>query len=289
MTKGNRLRELLSRQGILALPGLYDCVSALIAEKAGFEAAFTSGFSISASMLGKPDFGYLTGTEMLWSVSRIIKSVEIPVIADIDTGYGSPLNVIHTVEEIVRAGAGGIIIEDQEWPKKCGHFEGKRVIPMKEHVEKIKAAVHARGESGLVIVGRTDSRASHGLDDAIKRGHEYLKAGADIIFVEAPQSEEELKEVASAFAGVPLLANMVEGGKTPFLGTEELEQMGYKIVVYGLSGMFSAAKAMQSCLSYLRENGTTKGYGNMLEFKEFEAVIGTENYRELEARFKTGS
>jgi len=286
MTKGNKLRELLSLPGILALPGLYDCVSALIAEKTGFEAAFTSGFSISASTLGKPDFGYLSATEMLWSVSRIVKSVDIPVIADIDTGYGSPLNVIHTVEEIVRIGAGGIILEDQEWPKKCGHFEGKRVISIEEYVEKIKAAVHARGDSGLVIVGRTDSRASHGLDDAIRRGHEYHKAGADIVFVEAPQSVEELKEIASSFPGVPLLANMVEGGKTPFLRTQELEQLGYKIVVYGLSGLFSAAKAIELCLKHVKENGTSQGFETMLGFKDFEKIIGTESYRELESRFK---
>ena len=289
MTKGNQLREILSKPGILALPGLYDCVSALIAEKTGFEAAFTSGFSISASTLGKPDFGYLSATEMLWSVSRIVRSVNLPIIVDIDTGYGNPLNVIQTVEEIVRIGGGGIILEDQEWPKKCGHFEGKRVISMDEHVEKIRAAVHARGESGLVIVGRTDSRASHGLDDAIKRGHEYYKAGADIVFVEAPQSVEELKEVASAFPGVPLLANMVEGGKTPFLSTDELESLGYKIVVYGLSVMFSAAKAIELCLKHVKDNGTSRGFENMLEFKDFEKVIGTENYRELESRFKSGS
>lgn len=289
MTNGQNLREVLSKPGILALPGLYDCVSALIAEKTGFEAAFTSGFSISASMLGKPDFGYLTATEMLWSVSRIIKSVDIPIIADIDTGYGSPLNVIQTVEEIVRIGAGGIILEDQEWPKKCGHFEGKRVISMEEHVEKIRAAVHARGDSGLVIIGRTDSRALNGLDDAIKRGHAYHQAGADIVFVEAPQSVEELKEVASSFPGVPLLANMVEGGRTPFLSTEELEQIGYKIVVYGLSGLFSATKSLELSFRHLKENGTSRGFENMVEFKEFEDVIGTANYRELESKFKSGS
>ena len=289
MTKGQKLREILSNPGILVLPGVHDCVSVKLAEKSGFQVAFTSGFGISAAMLGRPDFGYLTATEMLWSVSRIIQSVDIPIIVDIDTGYGNPLNVIQTVEEIVRIGAGGIILEDQEWPKKCGHFEGKRVIAMDEHVEKIRAAVHARGDSGLVIVGRTDSRASHGLDDAIERGHEYYKAGADIVFVEAPQSVEELKEIASAFEQVPLLANMVEGGKTPFLSTEELEHLGYKIVVYGLSGLFSATKAMESCFKRLKENGTTEGFDEMLSFKDFEEVMDTAKYREMEDKFKAQS
>jgi len=287
MTKGQKLREILSDSKILVLPGVHDCVSVKLAEKAGFKVAFTSGFGISAATLGRPDFGFLTATEMLWSVSRIVKSVDIPVVVDIDTGYGNPLNVISTVEDVVSIGAGGIILEDQEWPKKCGHFEGKQVITMGEHVEKIRAAAQARGDSGLVIIGRTDARASHGLDDAIKRGRAYFEAGADIVFIEAPQGVEELKEIAGAFEDAPLFANMVEGGKTPFLSTKELEQLGYKIVVYPLSGLFSATKAIESCFNHLKENGTTQGFKEMLMFKDFEEVINTAKYREMESKFKT--
>ena len=290
MTKGLKLREILKTPGILVLPGVHDCVSVKLAEKTGFEAAFTSGFGISATMLGKPDFGYLTATEMLWSASRIIDSVDIPVVVDCDTGYGNPLNVIRTVEEVVRIGGAGIILEDQEWPKKCGHFEGKKVISMNEHVEKIQAASEARGDSGLIIIGRTDARASYGIDEAIKRGHAYFESGADIVFVEAPQSVEELKEVADAFdKDVPLFANMVEGGKTPFLSSQELEELGYKLVVFPLAGLFSASRAIESCLSYLKANGTSEGFDKMHDFKSFEDVIDTEIYRKLESKFKSDS
>ncbi len=289
MTKGQKLRDTLSEPGILVLPGVHDCVSVKLAQKIGFEVVFTSGFGISATMLGKPDLGFLTATEMLWSVSRIVKSVDIPVVVDIDTGYGNPLNVISTVEEVVSIGAGGIILEDQEWPKKCGHFEGKRVITMGEHVEKIRAAVEARGDSGLVIIGRTDSRASHGIDEAIKRGRAYFEAGADIVFIEAPESVEELKEIAGAFKDAPLFANMVEGGKTPFMTTEELEHLGYKIVVYPLAGLVSATKAIESCFNYLKDNRTSMGFEEMHTFKDFEEVINTAKYRDMESKFKSSS
>jgi methylisocitrate lyase len=285
MTNGQRLREILKGPGILVLPGVYDCVSAKIAEKTGFEALFTSGFGISASLLGKPDFGFVTATEMLESVGRIVQSVDVPVVADIDTGYGNPLNVIRTVEDAVRAGAAGIILEDQEWPKKCGHFEGKRVIALEEGVEKIFAAREAAGESGLVIIGRTDSNAVNGLPDAINRGWAYYEAGADIVFIEAPKSSEELKEIGSAFPDVPLFANMVEGGRTPILSTEELEELGFQIVVYPLTGLFSATYALKASLSHLRENGTTEGYGDMVGFSEFEDVVDVPEYRNIERKF----
>ncbi|MEQ9618682.1 MAG: oxaloacetate decarboxylase [Deltaproteobacteria bacterium] len=289
MTKGQKLREIISGPGILLLPGVYDCVSAKLAERAGFEVAFTSGFGISGATLGRPDYGFLTATEMLWSVSRLVKSVDIPVVADIDTGYGNPLNVMRTVEDVVASGAAGIILEDQEWPKKCGHFEGKRVIPMGEHVEKIRAAVEARRDSGLVIIGRTDARAPYGLGEAIKRGRAYYEAGADVVFIEAPQSVEELKEIAAAFPDAPLFANMVEGGKTPLLRAEELEESGYKIVVFPLAALFAATKAIENCFRYLKANGTTKGYEDMIMFGDFEEIIDIRSYRELETRFRGNS
>jgi len=285
MTQGHKLREILERPGILVLPGIYDCIGAKLIEQLGFEVVFTSGFGISGSTLGRPDFGFLTATETLYSVGRIAQSVDIPLVADLDTGYGNPLNVVRTVDDAVRLGVAGIILEDQEWPKKCGHFDGKRVIPMEEQVEKIHAAVHARDDSGLVIIGRTDARAPLGIDEALRRGRAYFDAGADIVFVEAPQSVGELEAIAKAFPDAPIFANMIEGGKTPFLNAKELEEFGFKIVVFPLSGLFTATKAMAACFRHLKENGTTAGFENLLTFKEFEEVIEVEKYREIERNF----
>jgi len=285
MKKGNILRSILDKPGILVLPGIYDCISARLAERVGFEVLFTSGFGISGSTLGRPDFGFLTATEMLWSVTRIIDSVNIPVVADIDTGYGNVLNVMRTVEGVVRAGAAGIILEDQMWPKKCGHFEGKSVISMDEHVEKVRAAVEARDDSGLVIIGRTDSRAELGLDEAIKRGKAYYEAGADIVFIEAPLSAEELKIAADELRGIPLFANMVEGGKTPFLSTGELEEFGYKIAVFPLTGLFAATRAIEDSFKTLKETGTSEGYTKMYSFKEFEELVDVSGYSDIETKF----
>ncbi|MGQ0793333.1 MAG: isocitrate lyase/PEP mutase family protein [Deltaproteobacteria bacterium] len=285
MTQAQNLHKILSLPGILTLPGVYDCIGAKLAERAGFPAAFTSGFGISASTLGYPDYGLMTATEMLWSVERIARSVNIPIVADIDTGYGNALNVIRTVEDVIKAGVAGIILEDQEWPKKCGHFEGKRVIPAQEHTEKIRAARHAGGDSGLVIIARTDALAVLGLAEAIERGRAYFEAGADVIFVEAPRSVDELQIIASELRGAPLFANMVEGGKTPVLTAAELEGLGYKIAVFPLSGLFSATLAMEECLGHLRERGTTAGFGRMRSFGEFEEIIQTPRHRELEKKF----
>jgi methylisocitrate lyase len=199
MSSENTLRQLFQFPDIIVVPGIYDCLSAKLAEKIGFSVIATSGFGIAASTLGLPDYGFLTATEMLYTVGRIAKSVNIPLIADLDTGYGNPLNVIRTVEEAIQLGVAGVILEDQEWLKKCGHFTGKRVISPEEHVGKIKAASQTRGDSGLVIIARTDARAPLGLENAIARGKLYLEAGADMLFVEAPQSVEELKAIVAAF------------------------------------------------------------------------------------------
>lgn len=285
MTKGQALRKILAEPGIRVTAGTYDCLGALLAQSLGYEFIFTSGFGISASNLGKPDFGYLTATENLTAVHGIAQSVDIPVIADLDTGYGNPLSVVRFVSEAVRVGAAGIILEDQEWPKKCGHFDGKRVIPRQEHVEKIHAAVEARGDSGLVIVGRTDARAVNGLDDALRRAHDYAEAGADVIFVEAPQSVEELKIVAREFPDTYLFANMIEGGKTPMLTATELDELGYKIVVFALAGLFAATMAQMKALKHIRDHGTSTGLTDLLDFKGFEQVLGTARYREQERRF----
>ena len=287
MTHSQTFRNHLEQSETLILPGVYDCLSARLAQKAGFEAVFTSGFGIAASTLGKPDYGYVTATEMLYSVGRMARAIEIPLIADMDTGYGNALNVMRTVEDAVQAGVSGVILEDQLWPKRCGHFDGKQVIDCQEQVQKIKAAVKARGDSGLVIVGRTDARAPLGLDAAIDRGKAYAEAGADIIFVEAPQSIEELDAIATALPDIHLFANMIEGGKTPGLTAQVLSDMGYKVVVYALSGLFAATRAIQDCLGHLRTHGTTQGYAPSLTFDEFAEVIEIDRYQALESEFLT--
>ena len=279
---------MLEQPGIHAAPAVYDCIGAMAAERAGFDFIFSSGFGIAASLLGKPDFGYLTASEMIDAAKRIAASVSIPLIADMDTGYGNPLNVIRTVEEIVQSQVAGIILEDQEWPKKCGHFEGKRVISTDEHIEKIKAAVYARADSNLVIVARTDVRALEGLDAAIQRGERYLEAGADVLFIEAPQSREELAQIARHFQGAPLFANIIEGGKTPNLTVTELEDMGYKLVAFALSGLFSATQALIDCFNTLKADGSTAHVNNTLSFDKFKEVIRMDNHSELEKKFGLG-
>ncbi len=287
MNNCNLLRKRLAEPGIILSPGVYDCLSAKIAERTGFELVFTSGFGISGSVLGYPDYGLLTATEMLNAAGNISKSVEIPLIADIDTGYGNPINVIRTIRNVIGLGIAGVILEDQEWPKRCGHLEGKRIIAMEEHVEKIRAARFASGESGLVIVARTDARAELGLEEAIRRGKAYYEAGADAIFIEAPQTEEELKEIPSALPDIPLLANMIEGGNTPCVSAQDLEKLGFKLGVFALSGLFAATKAIEDCFGFLKENGTTSGFENTSSFKDYKEIIDMKKYQALEEKFVT--
>ncbi len=285
MNKCNLLRKRLAEPGIILSPGVYDCLSAKIAERTGFQVLFASGFGISGSVLGYPDYGLLTATEMLDAAGNISKSVDIPLIADIDTGYGNPINVVRTVNDVVDLGIAGVILEDQEWPKRCGHLDGKCLIAMEEHVEKIRAARFASGESGLVIVARTDARAELGLEEAIRRGKAYYEAGADVIFIEAPQTMEELKEIPSALPDVPLLANMIEGGETPCLSAQDLEKLGFKLGVFALSGLFAATKAIEDCFRFLKENGTTSGFENTSSFQDYKEIINIKRYQELEERF----
>jgi methylisocitrate lyase len=277
---------MLDEPEIIVLPGAYDALSAKLAERAGFRAMFTTGFGFSASALGQPDFGLLTMSETMDRVRHIVDAVSVPVVADMDTGYGNPLNTARTVRECVSAGAAGIILEDQEWPKKCGHFEGKRVIPAEDHAAKIRAAADARADDDLVIIGRTDARQPLGLDEAIRRGKLYRDAGADIVFVEAPRSIDELRAVKDAIPDTPLFANMIEGGKTPLLSFEELQSLGYSMVVFPLTALFAATKAIAGVYDELYRRKTTAAVtGDLIGFEEFERIVGVPELRALEERY----
>ncbi len=277
----------LVEQGkIFLTAGVYDVLSAKIAERAGFRAVVVTGFGVAASYLGEPDFGLLTQTEILDTARRICNAVKINVIIDGDTGYGGALNVIRMVREAIKMGASGILLEDQVWPKRCGHMRGKMVIPMEEHVQKIKAAVEAKGEHSFIITARTDARAPLGLDEAIRRGKAYKEAGANVIFIEAPESVEEMKKIAAEIPP-PLVVNNIEGGKTPILSLEELHEMGFISVGYVLSGLFASARALDRTFRYLLENGHTRGIRDqMMDFDEFTEFIGVEEKYSLDEKYR---
>ena len=286
MRLSTRLRTMLAEPEIVVLPGAYDALTARLAERAGFSAVFTTGFGFAATVLGVPDYGLLTMSETMDRVRHIVRTLTVPLVADMDTGYGNPLNVVRTVRECVALGVAGIILEDQEWPKKCGHFEGKRVIPAEEQAAKLRAAADARSGDDLVIIGRTDARQPLGLEEAIRRGRLYRDAGADVVFVEAPRSVDELREVARAIPDAPLFANMIEGGKTPLLSSAELQEIGYKMVVYPLSALFSATKAVEATYRALFEAKTTASQqAAMVSLGEFEEIIDVPSWQELERRY----
>jgi methylisocitrate lyase len=241
---------------------------------------------VSATQLGEPDFGLLTQTEVVAAASKVCRAVECPVMVDADTGYGNAINVIRTVEELRRAGAAGIFLEDQVWPKRCGHMRGKRVIPVGEQVQKIRAAVKARGDGDCFIVARTDARAAVGLEDAIARALAFKDAGADALFVEAPQSLDELREIGRRLPP-PLVANMVEQGVTPQLPAAELAALGFHMIVYPLSGLFAATKAMGEVYERLRQDGDTAAVRERLVgFDAFNAIIGLDEKYALDEAFK---
>ena len=262
--------------------GVYDALSARLAERAGFHVLFLSGYGVAGSRLGEPDVGLLTQTEMLETARAVVRSVSVPVIVDGDTGHGGPRNVQRLVRELIQLGAGGVLLEDQVWPKRCGHMRGKQVIPAEEHEQKIRAALEARAEREeerereLLVVGRTDARAPLGLDEAIRRGRLYREAGADVIFVEAPESVDELRRIGAEVPG-PLMANMVEGGRTPILELRELRELGFEWVVYPLSGLLSAARALERTFEGLAAHGVSRpDPGSQLSFEEFTEIVGLE-------------
>ena len=285
-TKKFSLREQLENKNqIIVLPGVFDALSARIAEHVGFEAMFQTGYGSSAALLGMPDFGFLNAGETLDNARRIIRAVNTPVIVDADTGYGNPLNVWRLVKDLESFGAAGIFLEDQIWPKRCGHMAGKDVISKADYLPKLRAAVEARKSKDFLIVARTDARAPIGLDEAIERGKAYRKAGADVIFIEAPRSIDELKKVADEI-DAPLVANMIEDGITPTLPANELLKIGYRIAVFPLSALYSVTFAMREVLTELKKTGATEETKKMMvTFKDFNQFVGLQKYMDLEKRY----
>jgi 2-methylisocitrate lyase-like PEP mutase family enzyme len=272
----------LQQPGLIVAPGVYDLVSAKLADQAGFDALYMTGFGIVASYLGYPDAGLATYTDMVGRVRQITEGTTTPLIADGDTGYGGLLNVDHSVRGYEAAGAQAIQLEDQEFPKKCGHTPSRRVIPLEDAARKIKVAAQARSSRDFKIIARTDARTAHGLDEALRRGEAFLKAGADILFIESPESVEEMQRIGTTFK-VPLLANMVEGGRTPILGRSELEKLGYKIAIYPVAGLLAAAHALKSVYAHIQRTGSTLNWdGDLCAFSEFVRMIGFERVWEFE-------
>jgi len=284
MSPGTEFRELVERDGVLQAVGGYDGLSARLVEQAGGDVVYMSGSAVSTSVHGKPDVGLTTMTEMIERARTFTEAVDVPVFCDADTGYGNPLNVRRTVERYEAAGVAAIHLEDQAFPKQCGHFDGKRVVPTDEMVRKLEAAVDARDD--LVIVARTDAGEMHGLEAAIERGRAYRDAGADVLFIEAPETRAELERVADAFSDTPLLANMVEGGKTPLLPADELEELGYDVALYPTTGQKAAAKAMQEVFGEIFETGTQAGKLDLtLSWEERNELTGLDEIRALEERY----
>lgn len=280
------LRALLAGDEMLLAPGCYDGLGARLVEEAGFPAAYMTGFGTAASMLGRPDVGLMTMSEMVDNARRIAAAVTIPVIADADTGYGNPINVIRTVQEYELAGVAAIHIEDQVMPKKCGHIEGKLVISTDEMAAKVRAAVAARRSGEFVIIARTDARAVEGLAAALERARRYRDEGADMLFVEAPQSLAEIEQIAAALPDVPLLFNYAEGGRTPPVTHAFLKALGFKLVIFPLGMLLAATAAMRALLARIREQGSPiDALSTLPRFEQFLEVIGLPEIRELERRF----
>jgi 2,3-dimethylmalate lyase len=281
-----RLRELLDAGGTILAPGAFDPLAARLVEEAGFPAVYMTGFGTSAALLGRPDVGLLTMTEMVGNAARIADCVDIPVIADADTGYGNPLNVIRTISAYETAGVAAVHIEDQVAPKKCGHMEGKMVIPAEEMAQKIRAAADAKTQPEFCIIARTDARAVEGLTAALDRARLYRAAGADALFIEALTSEDEAAEAARAFPDVPLLFNWAEGGKTPPVTYDRLRELGFRIVIFPISTLLAATRAIREVLATIRADGTpVRALSGLPRFAEFTDLIGLPEVVGLEARY----
>ena len=287
MEKAKLVRRYLTEKGQLVMPGVFDALSAKIAARAGFEVIFITGYSLSATLLGEPDFGLLTQTEVVTAAQRICSVVDTPVIVDADTGYGNAINVIRTVHDLIRAGAAGMFLEDQIWPKRCGHMKGKQVIPLDEQLKKLRAAIEARSDHDFYIVARTDSRQALGLTEAIARGIAFKEAGADAVFVEAPENKGEMKEIASHVPG-PLVANMLERGVTPLMDPQELKELGFDLIVWPLAPLYSIAKSLTDVYATLRRDGsTTKILDRLMPFDDFNEIVGLEEKYSQDQKYRT--
>jgi methylisocitrate lyase len=286
MDKASLIRNALGHHGQLIMPGVYDALSAKIAARAGFEVVFITGYSLSATLLGEPDFGVLTQTEVVGATQRICSVIDTPVIVDADTGYGNAINVIRTVEDLLRAGAAGMFLEDQIWPKRCGHMKGKQVIALDEQLKKLSAAVEAKAGRDFFIVARTDARQALGLPEAIKRGKAFKDAGADAVFIEAPETKQEMAEIARHVPG-PLVANMLERGVTPLMAPKELKELGFDLIVWPLAPLYSAAKSLAEVYTTLRRDGSTIAIlDRLMPFDEFNQIVGLEEKYALDEKYR---
>ena len=281
-----KLSSMIKSKKPLVIPGVYDAIGAKIAEKVGFDAMFQTGYGTSATLFGMPDYGFIGATETVDNARRISNAISVPLIVDSDTGYGNALSVWKLVKELEAAGAAGIFLEDQKWPKRCGHMQGKEVIPQEEYTEKLGAAIDARENKDFVIVARTDSRATEGLDKSIERGIQNKKTGADAIFIEAPRSLDEMKKIGKEIKA-PLVANMIEGGATPMNSAETLNKIGFNIVLYPLSVLFANTFATMNILQELKNSGTTSKYKQkVVNFDQFNKLVELDKFKKMETKYK---
>ncbi len=285
MSKAKKLREMMARDGMIVAPGGFSPLVGIIAEKLGFECLYMSGYGVAAYRLGVPDVGLATMTEVLDNARNMARATSLPLIADIDTGYGNPVNVQRYVREFEDAGVAAVQIEDQIWPKRCGQMEGKQLIPAEEMAMKIRAAVDARRDPNFVIIARSDANALHGFDETVRRLRLYRETGADMVFFESPLNDEEVKKAPTMF-DCPVMINISEGSKTPIKSNKELEEYGYKLAIWPSSSTWTAAKAINNILSELKEKGTTAGaLDSMYQFHEFNELIGLPDYMERARKY----
>jgi 2,3-dimethylmalate lyase len=290
MDKRARLAERLKQPGLVVAPGVFELISARIADQMEFDCLYVTGYGLVASHLGLPDAGLATYTDMVGRVAQIGAMTRTPFIADADTGYGGLLNVQHTVRGYETAGACAIQLEDQEFPKKCGHMLGRRVIAAEDMAAKVRVAADSRSDRNFLIVARTDARTSLGLDEALRRAERYLKAGADVLFVESPESPEEMRRIGEAFKGVPLLANLVDGGRTPLLDRKALEEIGYRIAIFPALGFLAMGAALESSYRHLLKAGSSAGNPVPLyDFAKFSALMGFDWVARFDARYRDGA
>ena len=281
-----KISRMIKSKKPLVIPGVYDAIGAKIAEKVGFDAMFQTGYGTSATLFGMPDYGFIGAAETVDNARRISNAISVPLIVDSDTGYGNALSVWKLVKELESAGAAGIFLEDQKWPKRCGHMQGKEIIPQEEYTEKLGAAIDARENKDFIIVARTDSRATEGLEVAIERGLQNKKTGADAVFIEAPRSLDEMEKIGKEIRA-PLVANMIEGGATPMNSAQTLNKIGFNIILYPLSVLFANTFATMNILKELKNTGTTAKYKQkVVNFDQFNNLVELDKFKKMETKYK---